>query len=71
MDYSDDVSSRSAPAPQVGATLPPIVVQTLARAQQLVDSRPPGPYQDWWCAEASMVGDATALAMVALANRKD
>jgi hypothetical protein len=71
MGYADDAVSRSARAPKVGSTLPPIVVQTLARAQRLVDSRAPGPYQVRWCTEALMVGDASALVMVALANRKD
>ena len=71
MGYSDDLASRSAPAPQVGSTLRRTVVQTLACAQHLVDSRPPGAYQARWCAEALLVGDGTALAMAALANRKD
>ena len=56
MGDSGDPASRLPPAPHVGSTLHPTVVQTLARAQFLVDSRPPGPYQAQWCAEALMVG---------------
>jgi hypothetical protein len=56
---------------KIRSTLPPMIVEAVARAQHLVDSRPPGPYQGRWCAEALMVGDATALVMVAVANRED
>jgi len=47
------------------------VARALARAQELVDSRPPGPYQAEWCAEAMHVGDSRALLMVELARRPD
>ena len=62
---------ESDPTLKLGSKLPPTAVQAVARAQHLVDSRPPGPYQARWCAEALMVGDATALVTVALANRRD
>ena len=67
MAPSDDVHTGSATVPP--AALSPSVVQIVTRAQRLVDSRPPGPYEVEWCAEALMVGDATALAITALANR--
>jgi hypothetical protein len=66
---SDDVEPHAATVPP--AALSPFVAQIVARAQRLVDSRPPGPYQAKWCAEALMVGDASALVMTALASRKD
>jgi hypothetical protein len=69
MAPSDDVESRSAHVPPAARS--PFVAQIVARAQRLVDSRPPGPYQAKWCAEALMVGDATALEMTALASRTD
>jgi len=47
------------------------VDRALVRAQELVDSRPPGPYQAEWCAEAMHVGDSRALLMVELARRPD
>jgi hypothetical protein len=47
------------------------VDRALVRAQELVDSRPPGPYQVAWCAEAMHVGDSRALLMVELARRPD
>lgn len=41
-------------------------VDTLvARAQHLIDSRPPDAYPLAWCIEALYVGDLTAIAMVA------
>ncbi len=69
MAPSDDVESRAANAPRAARS--PFVVEIIARAQRLVDSRPPGPYQAKWCAEALMIGDANALVMTALASRKE
>ena len=69
MAPSDDVESHAANVPR--AALSPFVAEIVARAQRLVDSRPPGPYQAKWCAEALMVGDANALVMTALASRQD
>ncbi len=51
--------------------LSPGVARALTRAQQLVDSRPAGPYEVAWCAEAMHVGDSRALAMVELVRRPD
>ena len=49
----------------------PAVDRALVRAQELVDSRPPGPYQAEWCAEAMHVGDSRALLMLELARLPD
>jgi hypothetical protein len=44
--------------------------QAVARAQYLVDSRPPGRYQLAWCEEARHVGDMT-VAAIALSRRAE
>ena len=49
----------------------PGVARALGRAQELVDSRPPGAYRAEWCAEAMHVGDSRALLMLELARRTD
>lgn len=71
MASADDPQSRSAAVPRQRVGLPPSATEMMARAQRLVDSRPPGPYDVKWCAEAYHVGDARAIVMVALANRTD
>jgi hypothetical protein len=40
-----------------------VLSEALARAQVLVDSRPPGEYPLSWCAEAQHVGDMAVLAL--------
>lgn len=53
------------------STRSPGVDRALGRAQQLVDSRPAGPYQAGWYAEAMHVGDSRTLLMLELARRLD
>ena len=65
MDSQSHGNERAQPARSAG------VDRALVRAQQLVDSRPPGPYRARWCAEAMHVGDSRALLMVELARRPD
>jgi hypothetical protein len=44
--------------------------EAVARAQHLVDSRPPGPYQPAWCQEAMHVGEMS-VAAIALSRRAE
>jgi hypothetical protein len=44
--------------------------QAVARAQHLVDSRPPGPYELAWCQEAMHIGDMS-VAAIALSSRAE
>ncbi len=63
------MDSRSTEAERARREHSPGVARSLVHAQRLVDSRPHGPYQVAWCAEAMHVGDSTALLMLELARR--
>jgi hypothetical protein len=63
MSDSDDARRTSARTRNARAQQ---LTEVASRAQHLVDSRPPGPYQLKWCQEALYVGDLTALAAVSL-----
>jgi hypothetical protein len=64
MSDSDDAQRTSARTRNAAAQQ--LTASVASRAQHLVDSRPPGPYQLKWCQEALYVGDLTALAAVSL-----
>ena len=66
-----DMESRSNKSAETAGQRSAGVARAVAHAQRLVDSRPPGPYQPAWCAEAMHVGDSRALMMVELARRPD
>ena len=63
---SDSDDARRASARTRNARAQQLTAYVASRAQHLVDSRPPGPYQLKWCQEALYVGDLTALAAVSL-----
>jgi hypothetical protein len=62
MSGSDHSQPRAGTHPQTQAASA-LAAHALARAQDLVDSRPEGAYQLDWCQEAVHVGDLSVLAI--------